>query len=446
MDSENQVRIPNGGYLIQDEYSAQDHVITEIYPEVSSNFSVTTILNYCKEKMLNPYLRLLSIISLRPLINMQEYSPIVDFINCTYVVFSIFFMVLGYFLQYMSCFRRDRGFCYLVPNSNVFEEMRNSDKHIQERICYGSTLFSFILPSALHFVAYLHAIYVIRSSDDDQLPILMERVILASSNLSNGFVIQKKLMRILSLFITVSVIWMLMSTISITSLITEGNIEFKWIPIERSTISDNSLKILLVASILWRDMVEAIIISTYCLQSQLLISYLFFLRERLLQYAVDPLNWMRDVEEFKKMLHYLNNEVAISISIFTLVNISYALSGTLWLFKLDFVDRKTLPIVGISVLIILLWISISAIPFIQAIRLTNACRMVKEVGQQVRVMPFVHSDTPRSELDSVLLYTSSLKIHAKLYNNVITGSCFCFCIVVSCIVLLVLGMCHYLSF
>ncbi|KAK9888755.1 hypothetical protein WA026_000980 [Henosepilachna vigintioctopunctata] len=426
--------------------SQENYVVTEIVPETSSNHSVTTILGYCKRKMLNPYLRILSFMGLRPLVNIQENSPILELINCLYIVILIFFMVLGYILQYMSCFRRDRGFWYNIPHSNLYGTKNNDEKAIQENICYGSTIFSFILPSSLHFVAYIHAIYTLRCSDDDQLPVLMERVILASSNLSNGFVVQKKLMKTLWIFIVISMIWMLMSCISIASMITEGNIDFRWIPSERSNILDTTLKVLLVVSILWHDMVEAIIISNYCLQSQLLMSYVFFLRERLLQHAIEPIKWMREIEEFKKMLQYLNSEVAKSVSLFTLINISYALSGLLWLFKLDFVDKETLPIFGISVLIILLWFSIAIIPLVQAIRLTNACERLKEVGQAVRVRPFVHSGTPGSELDSVLLYTSSLKIHAILYGNRITGSLFCFCFVIACIIVMVLGMCHYLSF
>ncbi|XP_045472085.1 uncharacterized protein LOC123678871 isoform X2 [Harmonia axyridis] len=446
MESDENVGTEQRQFLVDGEYLINDHVIADINPEASSTYSATTILNYFQEKMITPYLRLMRLMSLRPLITAQENCAFFECLNFFYVLILLLLMIAGYFLQYMSCFRRDRGFCYVVQTTDMYSAVGVSEKFIQDKICYGSTVFSFILPGCLHLVAYLHAIYVMRRSDDDQISLLMERVILASSNLSNGFIVQKKLMKTLWIFLTVSAIWMLMSSISIASMTYEGNIDFKWIPETRSPNLDITLKVLLVATILWHDMIEGIIIANYCIQTQLLISYLFFLRERLLQYAVEPIKWMRDIEEFRKMLNYVNSEVSLSVSIFTLVNISYAISGILWLLKLDVVDKKPMPIVGISLMIILLWIFIAVIPFIQAIRLSNACEMLKDVGHKVRIQPFVHSGTPTSELDSVLLFTSTLRINAKLFNNIVTGSNLCFCLVITCIGILVLGMCHYLAF
>lgn len=126
--------------------------------------------------MISPYLKLMSLMSLRPLIIIQENNPLLECLNIFYITFLMLLMIFGYFLQYMSCFRRDRGFCYVIENPNLFEGVGVSEKIIQEKICYGSTVFSFVLPGVLHLIAYLHAIYVMRSSDDDQISLLMERV------------------------------------------------------------------------------------------------------------------------------------------------------------------------------------------------------------------------------------------------------------------------------
>lgn len=87
-------------------------------------------------------------------------------------------MIVGYVLQYMACFRRDRGFRYKVLESDATPLFQSTveTKHVSEQMCEGSVLFSFIIPSLLHLIAYLHAVAVFRSSDDDQLPSLMERV------------------------------------------------------------------------------------------------------------------------------------------------------------------------------------------------------------------------------------------------------------------------------
>lgn len=62
--------------------------------------------------------------------------------------------------------------------------MRKSDNFLTEQkidsiyqeTCDGSLIFSFLIPSFLHLSGYLHAIIVTRTSDDEQIPVLMERV------------------------------------------------------------------------------------------------------------------------------------------------------------------------------------------------------------------------------------------------------------------------------
>lgn len=44
---------------------------------------------------------------------------------------------------------------------------------------------------------------------------------------------------------------------------------------------------------MWHDMVQGTIITSYCLQGQLLISHLHFLRVKLLQHTVPGIEWMK---------------------------------------------------------------------------------------------------------------------------------------------------------
>lgn len=81
---------------------------------------------------------------------------------------------------------------------------------------------------------------------------------------------------------------------------------------------------------------------------------------------------------------------------------------------------------------------------LKAARLSKACNLLRIVGQEVRTRPFVHQDTPSYELDSILLYTSSLKLNAKLYHLPITTKYLYLIFTLSAILLLVLGQLHYL--
>lgn len=126
---------------------------------------------------------------LRPLsLNPSDTCTCLDILSHYYTLQVIAFMVVGYFLEYMACFRRDRGFCCKAIKKSSdfpFENVREEDPILCEEICQASVLFSFIIPSVLHLIAYLHAVAVFRSSDDDQLPSLMERV-------CNSIIIAKK--------------------------------------------------------------------------------------------------------------------------------------------------------------------------------------------------------------------------------------------------------------
>jgi len=61
----------------------------------------------------------------------------------------------------------------------------------------------------------------------------------------------------------------------------------------------------------------------------------------------------------------LNEDLASTVCILSIVNISFAVSGIVWLLKLDSVDTETEPISGVSVLNTILWMLIAVAPFIQ---------------------------------------------------------------------------------
>lgn len=79
----------------------------------------------------------------------------------------------------------------------------------------------------------------------------------------------------------------------------------------------------------------------------------------------------QEIAEFQKLLKYLNNDLAPAVCLFTIVNISWAASGAMWMYSMDKVDTKTEPIAGISMLNLFLWISAAVVPFIQVIYKKN---------------------------------------------------------------------------
>ncbi|KAJ0181823.1 hypothetical protein K1T71_002545 [Dendrolimus kikuchii] len=325
--------------------------------------STSAILHYCKSKILIPYLKLLTIMGLRPVLDVSNSSKCVICCSHFHSAQVAILMIVGYVLQYMACFRRDRGICYkLVPLALT----SSLEYDTYKEVCYGNIAFTYIGPSLLHFLGFLYALYLFRISDNEQLQNLMERVFILSSYAPQGTPSNKpkRLLRMLWLFIILSVIWMCLSLSSVNLMLTRGNIIFRWM--ESSSYEVRFiLKVMLILCTLIHDMVQATIITSYCLQAQLLQAHVMFLKERLLNRTIPPLDWMRELGEFRKLLKYLNNDLAPAVCLFTIVNISWALSGVIWMLGLDKVDSETEPLVGISVLNQFIWISAVVVPFVQ---------------------------------------------------------------------------------
>lgn len=142
----------------------------------NTNFnSVTAVLTYCKRKILKPYQHFLSIMGLRPIyIDQIDSCSCLEFFSYLYTTIIICLLMLGYALQFMACFKRDRGFGY---DCNSTTNQYGDTMNLYETICNGSTVFSYIIPNAFHLIAYFYAVLVFRTSDDDLLTSLMERVI-----------------------------------------------------------------------------------------------------------------------------------------------------------------------------------------------------------------------------------------------------------------------------
>nr|CAD7596386.1 unnamed protein product [Timema genevievae] len=390
----------------------------------SAYYNISYVLHYCKCKILLPYLRILAVMGLRPLaLDVSEQRSCVCVLGYIHMMFVLALMCVGYVLQYMSCFRRDRGFYY--------------KQHDHEHICYGSVVFSYIVPSCLHMAAYLYTLYIFRINENEQLQNLMERVFLLSSSSPNASVTQRRLVLMLWLFVGLSILWMILSLVTVNIMMAQGIIIFRWLEESPPTIKV-TLKVLLILSTLWHDTVQAMIITSYCLQGQLLATHVHLLKEKLLQSVMSPVEWMREIGEFRKLLKYFNEDLAPMVCIFTVVNLSCAASGVIWLLKYDLVDRNTIPIQGISIMNVMLWILIAIVPFIQAAHVTAACRSVQSLGHEIRGRPFIYQEMPSAELDSILLYVSSLHMTSKLFQVPITGRYLCLALTLSGIVALTL--------
>lgn len=150
--------------------------------------------------------------------------------------------------------------------------------------------------------------------------------------------------------------------------------------------------------------------------------------------------------EFRKLLHHLNRRIATPICWLTLMNLIYTLSGTIYTFRHinGWTDVSTQTVV-LTLSNVVLWLLLGLVPFFQAASLTLACQRAQTCGHQIRIRPFVHHNTSAEDLNAVLLYSSSLRMSAKLFRMPILGNYLFFVIMCLVVGVLTLGMCLSLS-
>ncbi|KAK2157885.1 hypothetical protein LSH36_183g02042 [Paralvinella palmiformis] len=224
-------------------------------------------------------------------------------------------------------------------------------------------------------------------------------VFLQTSPTQSGFLSQGRLIRVMILLLGVCVCWILLSlTAQIIHVIAQyDSISFTWIKV----------------SFLCLDVVYTVVVVNYCVQCCLLVFYIEGLQEKLKQKLIELSSGMKEIAEIEHHLRSLNYTTAVALSI-VLFNF-----GTMSFFGAIRILEKGN---GFSVLMyistflsVIFWITIMILPVVQAARLSAACNSLRKVGHILRTKPFFYQNISNQELDSFLLYASSLNLRAKIF-------------------------------
>lgn len=155
------------------------------------------------------------------------------------------------------------------------------------------------------------------------------------------------------------------------------------------------------------------------------------------------------VEESRSFIDYLNGDQAVGIS-FLMMNL-FSRTGV-FLFTLlhppagvQFTWKATF----VLALCILSCVSLIAVNLKQALALTVACRELRNIGHEMKSMykPItITTDHERDDLDSLLLYTSSLDMDAKLLQIPVRSSYLSAMMISLTIILLLSAQFGYVNF
>ncbi|XP_049522432.1 uncharacterized protein LOC119448724 [Dermacentor silvarum] len=367
---------------------------SSVFLDVHAPMEVSTsvVLRFCRENVLSHYFRLLAMVGWRPLVDTSEHvrcQPALQTLNVMHNLVLFILLVLGHVLQYMSCFRRDGITC-------------------------GSSWFAvYLLPAVMQVVAYVVALMHTRSHENEQFQSLVEKVFLQLTPTDVWNVSKKRIKRRLHAVCAAGVLWSVASLASqVLNVYAGGTLRLKWMYVAED---DEEVHYFLFGALvtmqLFHDIVSMTIATSYAIHCQLLLVYLQNMSQAVRERRMTFLEFFRGVEEARKSVRYLNQKQALAVTVQTIwvtsrtVVCFCALLGTPWThwsrFLADWLN-------------VLVWLSLVLIPLVQASRLSSTCRHVRELGLELTARPFVYRDAPQSELDTFLLFTTSLRMQAKL--------------------------------
>ncbi|EDW73711.1 uncharacterized protein Dwil_GK19607 [Drosophila willistoni] len=398
----------------------------------------SAILDYCKRKFLRPYVAILSLVGLNPIsTDMSNVRACCSYVQALMVFFAL---LLGYVLRYICGYRGDRGFNSYRDIHPATANSTDGGGGAFSPNTIGELLFGYVVPSGLNLLGFVSAVLVCKVIDHEQLQNLIERVFLMSAK-------PKRLCRMLWLFLGLALTLLLLLfayACCVVIMQPEKIIKIAWLA-ELLRNWELCLRVALLCTVLLQDMVEIIILSSYYIECYLLRVHLESLSHKLLMHSIDSLDWMREVLEFRKLLERLNQHVAIPVCFLIVMNLSYAFAGLVYLFKdFDF-HYCALKLVLLNIANVMLWLFLGLLPFFVASSVTRVCQNAQANGHQIRVRPFVYHNTSAEDLNSTLMFASSLDMSAKLFRMPIQTNYLCFAILVISIVILTLGMCLNLT-
>ncbi|XP_036333830.1 uncharacterized protein LOC118744716 [Rhagoletis pomonella] len=384
------------------------------------------LLDYCKRKFLRPFIIVLSLVGVNPI--PTDTSKILCCLNYAQALLVLLILLFGYFLQYVCSYRGDRGF--IAHDQDLI-----TDPNSNATYTVGQLLFGHIFPNALNLSSFISAVIVFKILDQEQLQNLIERVFLTT-------LVPRRLCKILWLYLLCGVVLLaLLFAYTIPSVLLQSRIiQVKWFT---GILADWELatKIVLIVTLFIQDLVEVIILSNYCIQCYLLRIHISSLSHKLLMHSIETVDWMREVLEFHKLLEHLNRHAAVPVCFLTIMNLAYAFAGLIYIFNdLDF-HYSALEIVILNIFNVLLWLLLGVIPFVLAASLTQACQKAQSNGHHIRARPFVYHSTSSEDLNSTLLFSSSLQMSAKIFKMPIQPNYLCCALLSISILVLTLGMC-----
>ncbi|KAH9501655.1 Nucleolar protein 10 [Dermatophagoides farinae] len=454
--------------------------------------SISRALEYCHNEVLPPYRRLLKLLGWQPFqFDCSGFDCCKILINSLHIMFLFLIICIGHLLQYASCFRQDSLgtmdiFDAKILNDNdnaaiidlfhqhfhletnqsyqffnltkIFKEINHElASEIDEQIfmnrvqiflhCKGSAMAHYFLPGIIHLVSFAIILKHLRFCEVDRFQNLcLLNLLLATKIIGHkkASIQIKKIVRnwIVAIFLCLLLIIIQFAIrLFIFDDVSFGFIDaehLQWLP--KPLLWLKSFCFILFSFI---ELIHISIIIIYALYCQMNILFIQMNVTAIREKRINFQEFAKNTEIFKMNINFLNNRYSLSVSLLMIYITAKASVTMLDMFaKYSYVGWHLLML-AISSMIY--WSLLLSVPLLQAARLTNACQSIIDIGHELCARPFCYQQTARDDLDSLLTYTSSLNLKARLLMIPVRPSFIISIFLVLIFIILILSQFHLID-
>lgn len=159
--------------------------------------------------------------------------------------------------------------------------------------------------------------------------------------------------------------------------------------------------------------------------------------------------FFKRVEESRNFIDYLNSDQAVGVSLLMMNLICRTGVSVIALLHPPDGIKFTWKASCVLALSAISCLSLIVVNLRQSLKLTHVCMILRNIGHELKSLPppiSIATDQERDDLDSLVLYTSSLDMEAKILQIPVKASYLSFLMISLTFVLLLLAQFGYINF
>ncbi|XP_076324064.1 uncharacterized protein LOC143232463 isoform X4 [Tachypleus tridentatus] len=276
---------------------------------------------------------------------------------------------------------------------------------------------TYVVPSVLHFLAFVYGFYFFRIQENEQLYALMERVFLQAQSATGS---PKYIVRNSRVFLFGSGVWILLSigeeVLYVMTFESDFSVLSRVLNIKSSCLHYFLVMIKFIGFML-QQCVNVAVFLNYSIQCEMLVMYINGLCLQLREKTIGIKEAMHEILGLRETISVLNGTQGKMMAL-CVVNFTALTIIGICLFICNKIEDS--KVWAYRILFPCLWAIALCFPLIQASKVTKTGRKLRQISFEMRV--FGYQTASQLELDSFILFIKNATLRAKLFGVIIRSA------------------------